>query len=308
VTHYAAAPRRVLNPIVRLLDTYAIQLDEWSSPLSDGALYALPDQLSFTTQPTPLNGDTTFGDRIQLNHAELIVPRAQPGQSIGVVGEWTATGSDAQAMVSLIDEAGHQWSSGAALVPMGDTARTRRIDVPVPLTMPPGDYPLVLNVIDVASGGPLSTRRTDGSLSGIDWPLGSITIDPAQTPIDPATRKPAIALNTQLGGLVAIGAAKPPNPIISGDPWTLAMEWAAIADHLPALDVQWDVVTQNHVIYSTTVPLNAYSPERWHKGDVLQSKYDFRLPLEVPAGKYELQFTVIDRATGQPLSDRSPQC
>ncbi len=222
VTHYAAAPRRVLNPIVRLLDTYAVQLEEWSSPLSEGALYALPDQLSFATQPTPLQGHATFGDRIQLNSAELIVPRVQPGQSIGVVGEWTASGSDAQAMVSLIDEAGHQWSSGAALVPVGDTARTRRIDVPVPLTLPPGEYPLVLNVIDVASGGPLSTRRSDGSLSGIDWPLGSITIDPAQTPIDPATRKPAIPLNADLGGLMAIGAAKPPNPIISGDPWTLA--------------------------------------------------------------------------------------
>jgi 4-amino-4-deoxy-L-arabinose transferase-like glycosyltransferase len=306
VTHYAAAPRRVLNPIVRLLDTYAIQLDEWSSPLSDGALYALPDQLSFTTQPTPLNGETTFGDRIQLNSAELILPHVQPGQSIGVVGEWAASGSDAQAIVSLIDAAGHQWSSGAALVPVGDAARTRRIDVPVPVTMPPGEYPLVLNVIDVTSGSPLSTRRSDGSLSGIDWPLGSITINPAQTPIDPATRKPAIALNLQLGSsLLVIGSAKPPNPIISGDPWTLALEWAATADHLPALDVQWAVVTQSQVIYSTTLPLNTYSTERWRNGAVLQSKYDFRLPMDIPPGKYELQFTVIDRATGQPLTDRA---
>jgi len=190
-------------------------------------------------------------------------------------------------------------------VPIGDTARPRRISVPVPLTMPPGEYQLVLNVIDVASGGPLSTRRPNGQLGGTDWPLGSITIDPAQTPIDPATRKPAIALNTQLGSLLSIGSAKPPNPIISGDPWTLALEWAATSDHLPALDVQWDFVANGTVAYSTTLPLSSYSTELWRKGDVLQSKYDFRLPLEVPVGKYELQFKVIDRATGQPLSDRA---
>jgi len=305
VTHYAAAPRRVLNPIVRLLDTYAIQLDEWSSPLSNGALYTLPDQISFTTQPTPLNGGATFGDRIQLNNAELIVPRVQPGQSIGVVGEWAASGSDAQAIVSVMDEAGHQWSAGDALVPVGDTARTRRISVPVPLTMPPGEYQLILNVIDVASGGPLSTRRPDGLLGGTDWPLGSIVIDPAQTPIDAATRQPPITLNAELGGLRAIGSETPPGPIIIGDPWTLAMEWTSTADQLPALDVQWEWAQNNRVAYSTTMPLNAYSTGHWRKGDVLQSKYDFRLPIDMPAGKYDLQFKVIDRATGQPLTDQA---
>ncbi len=69
--------------------------------------------------------------------------------------------------------------------------------------------------------------------------------------------------------------------------------------------MQWEVVTDSHVIYSTTLPLNSFSTERWRNGAVLQSKYDFRLPLEVPAGKYDLQFKVIDRATGQPLSDRA---
>jgi 4-amino-4-deoxy-L-arabinose transferase-like glycosyltransferase len=305
VAHYAAAPRRVLNPILRLLDTYAIQLDEWSSPLSEGALYALPDQLSFATQPTPLNGEATFGDRIQLTSAELIMPRVQPGQSIGVVGEWTASGTEAQAIVSLIDAAGHQWSAGDAPVPLGDTARTRRISVPVPLTIPPGEYQLVLNVIDVASGGPLSTRKSDGSLGGIDWPLGSITIDPEQTLIDPATRKPPVTLNAALGGLTAIGAETPPEPIITGDPWTLSMEWSAQTDRLPALDVQWDFVVNDQTIYSTTMALNPYSTEQWRAGEVLQSKYDFRLPIDVPAGKYDLQFKVIDRATGQPLTVRA---
>ena len=42
VIHYATTPRRILDPILRLLDTHAIALDEWSTPLSEGALYALP--------------------------------------------------------------------------------------------------------------------------------------------------------------------------------------------------------------------------------------------------------------------------
>jgi hypothetical protein len=308
VIHYAASPRRVLKPIFRLLDTYAIQLDEWSSPLSTGALYTLPDDLSFSAQSVPLNGDVRFGENIHLNQAATIVSRVQPGQSIGVVNEWSASGPEAQAIVALLDNAGYQWGTGIKPVPLlndDDTTRTRRIDVPVPLTIPPGKYRLVLNVIDVASGGPIGTRRSDGSFGGIDWLLGSITIDPAQNPIDPATRKPPITLNADLGDLVAIGSETPPAPIISGDPWTLAMEWASTSDRLPALDVQWEWAQSDRVAYSTTLPLNSYSTDRWRKGEVLQSKYDFRVPISMADGAYDLRFRVIDRASGQPLSDRS---
>jgi 4-amino-4-deoxy-L-arabinose transferase-like glycosyltransferase len=305
VIHYTASARRVLNSIFHLLDTHAVQLEEWSSPLSEGALYALPDNLSFAAQPTPLNGGVKFGENIRLNRAELIVPRVQPGQSIGVTSEWSAQGSDAQAVVALVDDAGHQWSTGDTPVPLGDTARIPRINVPVPLTIPPGRYQLVLNVIDVASGGPISTRGSDGSLGGIDWPLGLITIDPAQNPIDPATRRPPITLNADLGGLTAIGTEIPPDPIISGDPWTLAMEWASTSDRLPALDVQWELAQNDRVVYSTTLPLNPYSTDQWRKGEVLQSKYDFRVPITLADGAYDLRFKVIDRASGKPLNDRS---
>ena len=131
--------------------------------------------------------------------------------------------------------------------------------------------------------------------------MGSITIDPAQNPIDPATRRPPITLNADLGGLTAIGTEAPPDPIVSGDPWTLAMEWASTSDRLPALDVQWEWAQNDRVVYSTTLPLNSYSTERWRKGEVLQSKYDFRVPITVTDGVYDLRFKVIDRASGKPL-------
>jgi 4-amino-4-deoxy-L-arabinose transferase-like glycosyltransferase len=308
VIHYATTPRRILDPVLRLLNTHAIALDEWSTPLSEGTLFALPEGVAFAAKPVALHGNVNFGDNLHLQDAQLLVPRVQPGQAIGLFTEWTATGPAAQLEVSVVDDANHVWSANATDIPLQEAEtrpRGRRINVPVPLTMPPGEYRLILNVIDTASGSPSSTRKSDGSLGGIDWPLGSITIDPAQTPIDPATRKPPITLNAELGGLRAIGTETLPEPIISGDPWTLSMEWLAQADRLPALDVQWNFVANGTVVYSTTLPLNSYSTDQWHAGDVLQSKYDFRLPIEVPAGKYELQFKALDRATGQPLTDRA---
>ncbi len=306
VIHYATTPRRVLDPLRRLLDIHAVALDEWSTPLSEGTLYALPADASFTTQPAALNGAVKFGDNIQLHDAQLIVPHVQPGQSIGLFTEWTASGPATQFEVSVVDAANHVWSTGAIDVPLQEAEprpRGRRLSVPVPLTMPPGEYQLVLNVIDMASGSPINTRHSDGSLGGIDWPLGSITIDPAQQPIDPATRVPPIALNADLGGLVAIGTELPPDPIISGDPWTLAMEWTSTSDRLPALDVQWAWTQHEHVVYSTTLPVNAYSTDQWRQGEVLQSKYDFRLPPSVADGAYDLGFKVIDRASGKPFRD-----
>jgi 4-amino-4-deoxy-L-arabinose transferase-like glycosyltransferase len=307
VIHYAAAPRRILDPVLRLLNTHAIALDEWSTPLSEGTLFALPEGVSFAAKPVALHGNVNFGDNLHLQEAQLLVPRVQPGQAIGIFTEWTATGPAAQLEVSVVDAANHVWSANAIDVPLQEAEarpRGRRMNVPVPLTMPPGEYQLILNVIDTASGSPISTRQGDGSISGIDWPLGSITIDPARTPIDPATRQPPITLNAELGGLRAIGAETPPDPIITGNPWTLSMEWLAQSDRLPVLDVQWDLVANGTVVYSTTLPLNPYSTEQWRTGDVLQSKYDFRVPLDLPAGMADLQFKVIDRATGQPLTDR----
>jgi hypothetical protein len=308
VIHYATTPRRVLDPILQLLDTHAIALDEWSTPLSEGTLYALPEGVSFAAQPVALQAGVNFGDNIYLHDAQLLVPRVQPGQAIGLFSRWTATEPPAQLEVSLVDRAGHMWSTSAVDIPLQEAEprpRGRRISVPVPLTIPPGDYQLILNVIDTASGNPISTRQSDGASGGIDWPLGPIAIDPAQTPIDPATRKPPITLNADLGGLTAIGTDAPPDPIISGDPWTLAMEWTSTSNRLPALDVQWEWAQNDRVVYSTTLPLNLYSTEQWRKDEVLQSKYDFRLPITMPNGVYDLRFKVIDRASRQPLRDRS---
>jgi 4-amino-4-deoxy-L-arabinose transferase-like glycosyltransferase len=310
VIHSAAAPRRILDPILRLLDAHAIALDEWSTPLSEGVLYALPPGVSFTAQPAALKGGVKFGDNIQLHDAQLIVPRVQPGQAIGLFTEWTATGPAAQLKVSVADAANHVWSTGAADVPLQEAEprpRGRRLSVPVPLTIPPGDYRLVLTVVDVNSGSPITARSSDGSSGGIDWPLGSITIDSAQTPVDPATRRPPITLNADLGGLTLIGTEAPPDPIVSGDPWTLAAEWTSTANRLPPLDVQWDWAQNDRVVYSTTLPINPYSTERWRKGEVLQSKYDLRVPITVKDGVYDLRFQAIDRTSGQPLNDEAAQ-
>lgn len=308
VIHYAAASHRMLDPLAHLLELHASALESWSSPLSEGTLYALPTDVSFEIKPVPLNGGVNFGDQIQLHDVQLLVPHVQPGQAIGIFSQWTATGPAAQLEVSVVDEAGHVWSASAIEVPLQEVEprpRGRRLNVPVPLTMPPGDYHLVLNVIDTATGSPIVTRGSDGSRGGIDWPLGWVTIDPTQILLDPAMRQPPITLNIDLGGLSAIGSDTPSDPIITGDPWTLAMEWASTSDRLPTLDVWWAWSRDERVVYSTTLPLNSYATNQWRNGEVLQSKYDFRLPIAMPEGKYDLQFQVIERAAQKPIGPRT---
>jgi hypothetical protein len=83
------------------------------------------------------------------------------------------------------------------------------------------------------------------------------------------------------------------------------MEWSALTDRLPALDVQWRIVdARESVAYSITLPLNDYSTDQWRKGDVFQSKYDFRLPITLKNGAYQLEFQVLDRTTRQPIEPR----
>jgi hypothetical protein len=299
---YNATKPRLTSAISRLLDTYAIKLDQWSSPLGDGALYVLPKDVSFSTIPTPLDSGSLFGDQVHLTQAALMMPRVQPGQTLGVVADWMATLPNAQAIVSLIDADGHEWSHGEARVPNSPDAapRTMRLGVPVPLVMPPGEYRLVMNVIDLDNGHALPIRAND-RFSGYDWLLGQVTIDPAQTLIDPGNRTPPVTLNADINGLRAIGSDQPPKPIVTGDPWTLTMDWASSSDRLPALDVRWSIARDGQTTYSTTLPLNSYSTDRWRRGEVIESKYDLRLPITLAAGTYQLEFQLIDHGTGQSL-------
>ncbi len=294
VLHYTVSPSHATNRIFRLLDIYAIRLADWSTRLGSGALYELPQLFSFNIEPTALKASVTFGDRLQLDQADLISAHIQPGQSIGVSTSWSASGEPAQATVTLSDEAGHDWGAGDAQVPM-NTSTARRILVATPLTIPPGQYRLTLNVTDVDSGNPIDSRRPDGSFGGFGWLLGIITIDPAHKPIDPASRRPPILINANIGGLQAIGSDLPPDPVISGDPWTLSMEWASTTDHLPTFDINWLVMKNEQIVYSTTMPLNSYPTAEWYNGEVIQSKYDFRLPITLTAGKYDLDFQLLDQ-------------
>ncbi len=306
--HYQASRDPTSIVLTRLLDTFAIKVNEWSSPLSSSTLYALPAGVSFNATPTPLKAKATFGQRAHLIEAAAIAPHVQPGQSIGLATQWIAALPETQLFVSLIDADGHMWSQIDDRVPASDSGnvqRAKRLTLPVPPVTPPGVYQLKLSLIDLQSGAPLSIQTADNNFAGFDWLLGSIAIDPAQTQIDPASRQPAIEINADLNGLRAIGSDTPPDPTVSGDPWTLSMEWASSVEHLPNLDVEWLLLSNDQIVYSTTLPLNSYSTERWRAGDVLQSKYDFRLPITLPDGKYDLKFKLIDHITYQPLSDQT---
>jgi hypothetical protein len=69
--------------------------------------------------------------------------------------------------------------------------------------------------------------------------------------------------------------------------------------------VQWEWAQNDRVVYSTTLPINPYSTERWRTGEVLQSKYDLRVPITAKDGVYDLRFKVIDRTSGKPLKDQA---
>ncbi|MBP7688012.1 MAG: phospholipid carrier-dependent glycosyltransferase, partial [Thermoflexales bacterium] len=55
VYHFANQPDRNTLELFRALDTYAVSLDQWASPLSRGGLYALPEPSAFAIQPLSLN-------------------------------------------------------------------------------------------------------------------------------------------------------------------------------------------------------------------------------------------------------------
>ncbi|MCI0394674.1 MAG: glycosyltransferase family 39 protein [Chloroflexi bacterium] len=233
-----------------------------------------------------------FNQAVQLVSAGA-VPATWPGRVQAVLGWQVLQPADFQLRLALLDETGQVWAGQETALlneedhparywPAGATQVVYYLQA-VPPTLPPGEYTLAASLFD-SQGAQLGAFLEDGRFAGTVVPLATFTLDP------PASQ-PLIAIPHPLPGEKELaGYGDLPTQVGNGDLLTLELWW----DQGPATPPAGNLELQ-------LGPASALAPLEttgWLPGQTYQIRPTWRVPVELPAGRYPLAVQLRNE-TGQ---------
>lgn len=267
--------RVVAPPVLDAVPMYA--LDVWA----DSTVHILGYDLADTTVRA---GDPLVVLLYQ-SAAEAMdgiwMPRAQLGP---VEARWT---TDSRLLTN-------QWLPGEVVV--------ERYELPVPFTLPPGDYPLRLGYADLTGG------RSEVPLSGSGTmvELATITVLPNRdAPPAPVLERALANLDNQVALMAARARAgwqtrrapwQEPLVVRAGHPLHLTLTWRALAPPRDSATVFIHLLdgSGRYVTGHDYTPLGGACPTylwfpKWLPGQVLADPYRLVVPSDLPPGDYWLE-------------------
>jgi len=266
--------RVVAPPVVGFTPTQP--LDLWA----DGKIHLLGFDLPTTTvgagEPLVLTLYQSAPGQLE----SIYMPYAQLGP---VQARWT---TDSRLLTD-------QWLPGETIV--------ERYELPVPFTLPPGEYPLKLGYADLTGG------RAELGLStgGTTVKLASITILPAKPPPAQALEQALVNLDNQMALMGAQARAgwqtrRAPwqEPLIArpGGVLHLTLTWRGLASPRDSLTVFIHLLdgTGRYVAGYDYTPLGGAAPTylwfpKWLPGQTFTDPYRLALPQDLPTGDYWLE-------------------
>ena len=204
--------------------------------------------------------------------------------------------------LQLIDQQGTTWSTVGGLIqdvdevpaaqwPIGrSTDQTFRFTLPD--EAPPGQYDVRVS-IDQADGQAGLFSAT-GNFSGTAPVLASFEAPLRADPLNSLNRTTDYPFTHRWDDDIEIvGFDSGPGVATNGNLWSVDVVWRSMNDHLPNLDVVWEVLDQdNHKMFSTRLPLSAYPTSQWREGEVIGARYVLRFPVDLKPADYHVAIGV----------------
>jgi 4-amino-4-deoxy-L-arabinose transferase-like glycosyltransferase len=217
---------------------------------------------------------------------------------------------DYSVFVHLLDQWGFRWGEEgffdypSAQWSPGDIIVNRK-ELDVEPGAPPGEYRVLVGVYSASLDSRLPRLDEEGKVVGTTVSLGPVMVSKPQEP--PAVESLAIQSprREELGGKIAfLGYDRNRDSIRPGESIYLAFYWQALQN----LDEDYDVVIGLRGERGDVWPLWAdrpvhgtYPTTNWTAGEVIKDRYGLTIDQDVPAGDYELELMLLNRATYEPL-------
>ncbi|HEY72021.1 MAG TPA: DUF2723 domain-containing protein [Thermoflexia bacterium] len=227
-------------------------------------------------------------------HLELILYQSAPQPLDGIWMPYAQLGPAQARWTTDSRLLTTQWLPGEVVA--------ERYELPIPFTLPPGEYPLRLGYADLSGG----REELELSTGGATLELETVTVLPPANAPSAKTLEQALAnLDNQIalmgararaGWQTRAGFWEEPLPVQAGRPLHLTLTWRALASPRSSYTIFVHLIdgAGRPVAGHDYTPLGGACPTylwfpKWLPGQTLQDPYRLPLPSDLPPGDYQLE-------------------
>ncbi len=296
-----------VSPVVqqqmrRWLDQTATRVEQQDFGGTQIAVYALkPGQIG-RLEPFRVQFNGNFA---LVDVAPVLAPPVLQERSGTIETRWQALApfnAPYTVTLQLIDQQGTAWSTMGGLIQDADQVAAAQWPIgrstdqafrfSLPDEAPPGRYDVRVS-IDQADGQ-AGLFSAAGVFSGTAPVLASFDAPLRADPLNGLNRPTAYPFTYRWDDDVElVGFDSGPGVATNGNLWSVDVVWRSMNDHLPNLDVVWEVRDQNNAkMFSTRLPLSAYPTSQWREGEVIGARYVLRFPADLKPADYHVSIGV----------------
>lgn len=229
-------------------------------------------------------------------------PRAAAAEAARIITYWridqTPPSSDFTPIIEVVDPTGLVIARSDAYVVGADRWQVGSVlfqaqTVTIPPLTPPGQYAMRMTWVSRQTDRYAPALRADGSQAGLWIDAGSIAIERAAQPVDPASLTIEGGRAIDAGpGIRLLGWRAPASQARPGEDLILTLYWQAIASHQPralTMELRLAGVSGASVTLDRREPLAGwYPPALWQDDDVFVDHVVVSLPRTTSPGRYTL--------------------
>jgi hypothetical protein len=193
----------------------------------------------------------------------------------------------------------NQWETGK---PVGD-----QYTLPLPPTLPPGDFQVTVAVHRAGSKGYLEAHDEEGSLLGTEAVVASVRIEKDKRSYLASQlwwiEQP---LYVDMGEIRFLGYVPPRQTISPGELLQVGLYWRARekprGDYVVAVQLR-DAAGRIALEHAARPANGTYPTTLWDAGEVLLDWHDFVLPQEIAVGEYQLFVVLQEEGSKRSLGE-----
>jgi len=296
------------------IDQGPVYLPDYRPAIRNTGLRLIPTGVFYrvmapgTYQPTPDHPlDVWAGDQIHILGYDIPTTTVQAGQPLEIIlyqQVETSTADIWMPYAELGSIEAHWTTDSRLLTPQWQPGEivAERYHIPVPFTLPPGDYPLTLGYADLTGGQGevlLSNGEPTIELAGIT--VRSNPVAPGSDVLEGvvANLDNQIAVQNAVlrsGFRIRLAPWDDPLTVRAGRALHLDLTWLALAEPRDSYTVFIHLIdgAGNMVAGHDYTPLGGACPTylwfpKWLPGQALTDPYRLSVPADVPAGDYYLE-------------------
>jgi len=260
----------------------------WEYTLSEAALA----ELRLSGSPA-----ANFAHIVAVQDSRALQP-CQAGDACPILSQWDIIASypTLQPVVRIVHPLTGEWSRSTVFhYPTSEWAIGEQVWdqlTPVlPATMPPvAGYQIGLSFFNPDTGEVLPRLDAEGQFAGLEavFPLGEV-LPAARPPSDTTCGAPASQLPPDAYGLRLASWRALPGGVTPGERLPLTLCWRASEGPLPERELRLVLRGPQEVtLYAGASVQGLYPFSAWAAGQVVEDRYQLRLPRTLPPGGYEM--------------------